>query len=96
MCSPYVRLCYDALSLTGMAIRRREMIEAARTDEFHWERVQQPAELVDFDLLALGLAAATNWGAESPAFNVLAERGKAAALPFRLALDLTNFNKSAD
>ncbi len=83
-------------SLTGMAIQRRDLIEAARTDEFHWSRVQQPAEMIDFDLLALGFAAATNHGADSPAFGIMAERGSAAALPFRLALELADFSKPSD
>lgn len=76
-------------TLTGMAIRRRELIEVARQDGFHWRRLHYPAELIDFDLLALGLAAqAGGEEVRQQAFVIMAERGAASRLPFELAREL--------
>lgn len=76
-------------TLTGLAIRRRELVEAAQQDAFHWRRLHQPAELVDFDLLALGLAArAGGPNVTKEALGIMGERGAAASLPFELAREL--------
>lgn len=76
-------------TLTGLAIRRRELVEAAQQDGFHWRRLHQPAELVDFDLLALGLAASVGGpNVAEEALGIMGERGGAASLPFELAREL--------
>ncbi len=76
-------------TLTGMAIRRRELIDVARQDGFHWRRLHHPVELIDFDLLALGLAAqAGGEEVRQQAFAIMAERGAASRLPFELAREL--------
>jgi hypothetical protein len=42
--------------LNSLAQRREELLMAARRDRFHWKAMLRPAELIDFDLLALLLA----------------------------------------
>lgn len=81
-------------TLLGLAISRREMIEVAQADEYHWQRIMHPAELIDFDLLALGLAARVGGETiEKEVMAIAAERGPAALLPFALAHQLDDLAK---
>ena len=75
-------------ALSYMAIRRSEMIETAKADEFHWSRALNPYELIDLDMLALGLCL-KNRAIEDSATSVLRERGKMAAMPFEIAAKLS-------
>jgi hypothetical protein len=71
-----------------MAIRRREIIEAARADEFHWRRVLNPCERIDVDMLAPGLCL-KNRAIEYSATSLVRERGEIAAIPFETAAKLS-------
>jgi hypothetical protein len=75
-------------ALSYMAIRRSEMIETAKADEFHWSRALNPYELIDLDMLALGLCL-KNRAIEDSATSVLRERGEIAAMPFEIAAKLS-------
>lgn len=78
-------------TLISVAISRRDMIEAAREDKYHWLRMQQPAELVDFNLLALGLASLVGGETvDGEIQTIMNERGPAAWLPFALARQLND------
>ena len=44
-------------TLIGMSLKREELIAAAQRDKFHWRLAQKPADLIDMDMLALGLSA---------------------------------------
>lgn len=81
----------DALSY--MAIRRRETIESAKADKFHWNRILNPCELIDLDMLALGLCL-KNRGIEDRVSSFVRERGKIAALPFEIATKLSGPDQS--
>ncbi len=80
-------------SLIALAVRRNELVAAAQADRFHWRLLLKPAELIDFDLLALGLAAMSGGtqGADL-LFEATADRGPAARLPFDAARDLMGGN----
>jgi hypothetical protein len=43
-------------TLHGLVLRRVELLNAARADEYHWRMGLAPAALVDFDILALMIA----------------------------------------
>jgi hypothetical protein len=77
-------------SLRGIAIRRAELIDAARMDKYHWKMALRPTELIDFDLLAMGMAA-VDGGEKSMAAvdRVFSNRSVVEILPFLLARDLT-------
>ncbi len=81
----------DALSY--MAIRRRETIEFAKSDKFHWKRILNPCELIDLDILALGLCLKDR-RIEDRVFSLVRERGKIAALPFEIAAKLSGPDQS--
>jgi hypothetical protein len=79
----------DRDMLLSVAIRREELLAAARTDQFHWLMMLKPAELVDLDLLALGLnALEAGPSSEEALFAPLMHRAVSARLPFLLARDL--------
>ncbi|TSE14057.1 hypothetical protein C1D09_000785 [Mesorhizobium intechi] len=79
----------DQDTVFAAVIRRRELIDAARADEFHWRMILKPAELVDLDLLALGLNALEAGELSSSVLLAAIERfGTEAGLPFLLARDL--------
>lgn len=80
----------DRSSIMGFSIRRDELMSVARADSYHWRLAQKPADLIDFDLVSLGIAA-INAGpkSESLLFDVLGEGGVAAHLPFYVAKELS-------
>lgn len=79
----------DRNSLFALAIRRDELVSAAQADRYHWRLLLKPAELIDFDLLALGITAIEAGGAaRAMLFSTVGERGPAARLPFEIARDL--------
>ncbi len=75
-------------TLSYMAIRRSEMIETAKADEFHWRRILNPCELIDLDMLALGLCL-KNRAIKDSVTSIVRERGEIAAMPFELAARLS-------
>ncbi|AZN70134.1 hypothetical protein D5400_01575 [Georhizobium profundi] len=79
----------DLDTVFAAAIRRRDLIDAARADEFHWRMMMKPAELVDLDLIALGMNAfEAGEISTSMLFETVERVGTEAALPFLLARDL--------
>jgi hypothetical protein len=70
--------------LESMAQRREELLKVARQDSFHWNALARPAELIDFDLLALLLAGMKRGASPLPAQD-FASRDALTELPFRLA-----------
>lgn len=79
----------DQDTVFAAAIRRRDLIDAARADEFHWRMMLKPAELIDLDLVALGMNALEAGEVSTSMLFATVERvGTEAALPFLLALDL--------
>ena len=81
----------DRDMLFSVAIRREELLAAARSDQYHWRMMLKPAELVDLDLLALGLnAMEAGSNSERALFEPLSHRDVPARLPFLLARDLRN------
>lgn len=79
----------DLDTIYATAIQRRELIEAAQRDSYHWRMLLQPAELVDLDLVAFGMNAVQAEGrARSWVLETIPRLGIPAALPFLLARDL--------
>jgi hypothetical protein len=79
----------DQETVFAAAIRRRALIEAARSDEFHWRMMLKPAELVELDLIALAMnALEAGERSSSMLFENIERAGTEAALPFLLARDL--------
>ncbi|MBX3501642.1 MAG: hypothetical protein KF889_19550 [Alphaproteobacteria bacterium] len=79
----------DQDSLFALAMRRDEQISVARADQYHWRLLSKPAEIIDFDLIALGMTA-VEAGANSMnrMFASIEKLGTEARLPFELAVDL--------
>lgn len=76
-------------SLLAITIQRQELIAAAQADEYHWRLTQRPAELIDFDLVALGIAAVNGGPIVQSELRAALERANAASrLPFDLAMEL--------
>jgi hypothetical protein len=76
-------------SLLAITIQRQELIAAAQADEYHWRLTQRPAELIDFDLVALGIAAVNGGSTVQSELRAALERANAASrLPFDLAMEL--------
>jgi hypothetical protein len=71
--------------LSALAQRREELLLAARRDRFHWKALLRPAELVDFDLLALLLAGVRRGQASAMIASAFADRDAITALPQALA-----------
>lgn len=78
----------DRDRLLAQFVQREELIAAAREDHFHWKLAQRPADIIDFDLLALGLASQTGGWQVQEAILELSEGRGAASVPFKLAQDL--------
>jgi hypothetical protein len=71
--------------LVSFVQRREEVLTAARLDRFHWKALLRPAELIDFDLLAL-LLAGTRRGKRSKLIaSAFATRDALTSLPQTLA-----------
>lgn len=73
--------------LRSFARRRQEVVTAAARDTFHWRMVLRPADLIDFDLLAL-LLAGTIRGNRSLIQSLLDDSDPVTSLPWSLALRL--------
>jgi len=79
----------DQDTVFAAMIRRRELIDAAREDAFHWRMMLKPAELIDLDLVALGMnALEAGKVSTSMLFETVERVGTEAALPLLLARDL--------
>ena len=76
--------------LTSLVQRRDELLAAARRDRFHWKALLRPAELVDFDLLALLLVGVRRGQASKLIASVFAGRDATTALPQNLALAMND------
>ena len=73
-------------TLIGMSVKRVELLSAARRDQFHWRLAQKPADLIDMDLLSIGLTALEcKESAFEQARGVAAEFGPMAQVPFNAA-----------
>jgi hypothetical protein len=80
--APSVRL---EMVLGSLAQQREELFVAARLDRFHWQALLRPAELIDFDLLALLLAGVRRGKASALIAKAFADRDAITALPQVLA-----------
>jgi len=78
----------DRDRLFAQLVQREEMIAEAREDRFHWKLARRPADMIDFDLLALGLAAQSGGDAVRATILDLGEGRGAASVPLLLAQDL--------
>jgi hypothetical protein len=78
----------DRDRLLAQLVQREEMIAAAREDHFHWRLARKPAEIIDFDFLALGLAVQNAGDDMQDTVRELSEGRGAASVPFKLARDL--------
>jgi hypothetical protein len=75
--------------LSSLAQRREELLIAARRDRFHWKALLRPAELVDFDLLALLIAGVRRGQASAMIETAFEGRDAMTALPQALATALS-------
>lgn len=76
-------------NLLAIVIQRQELIAAAQADRFRWRMAQRPAELIDFDLIALGIAAINGGQTVQDELREALEKASGAArLPFDLAMEL--------
>jgi hypothetical protein len=71
--------------LGSFAQRREELLSAARHDRYHWQALLRPAELIDFDLLALLIAGVRHGQASTLMAGAFANRDSITALPYTLA-----------
>ena len=78
----------DSDILLSVVVRREELLSAAQSDQYHWRMMLKPAELVDMDLLVLGLNTLEAGSGFKKVIEPLYDRGTLATLPFRLAQDL--------
>lgn len=73
-------------TLIAMSSRREELIKAAQLDRFHWRLAQKPGDLIDFDILSLGLTALEHdEHVFEQAREIAAEFGPTGAIPFDAA-----------
>ena len=73
-------------TLIAMSIQREELITAAQHDRFHWRLAQKPADLIDMDLLSLGLTALErDESLFEQAQGIAGEFGPMARVPFDAA-----------
>lgn len=74
----------------SLAQRRAELLSIARMDRYHWKALLRPADMIDFDLLAMFVA---GWRRQQN-FKVVelafAERDSFTELPAKLAIALNN------
>jgi hypothetical protein len=66
-------------------LRRSEQLDSAQKDRWHWKLLVNPADLIDFDLLALGTIIIDRTGTTSPFDEIAESRGGLTAIPFRAA-----------
>ncbi|MGY4572147.1 hypothetical protein [Bradyrhizobium sp. USDA 3256] len=71
--------------LGSIVQRREELLTAARRDSFHWKAMRRPAELIDFDLLALLLVAIRRGKRSKLVSSVFSKRDEVTALPYTVA-----------
>ena len=91
----YVKLYYQLRNgqlddgrrtLMSMSVRREELIAAAQRDHFHWRLAQKPGDLIDMDLLSLGLMALEhNEELFEQARRIAGEFGPTGRIPFDAA-----------
>lgn len=72
-------------TLNSLVQRREELLMAARRDRFHWKAMLRPAELIDFDLLALLVAGLRRGKRSRLIATAFAARDPITALPRTLA-----------
>lgn len=75
-------------SVSGLVMRRAEQLQAARRDEYHWRLALKPAELVDFDLLAIATTSLDVRQTDEPFADRFRARGGGVELPMRAARGL--------
>ena len=79
----------DIQTLFAISAQRRDLIDAARVDEYHWRMLLKPTVIVDLDFIALGMTALeAGERSSSMLFETTERLGVEAALPFLLARDL--------
>lgn len=66
-------------------LRRQEQLQTARTDSWHWNLLPNPADLIDFDLMAVALIGVDRAGTTAPFDQPLADRDATVSLPLRAA-----------
>jgi len=66
-------------------LRRQEQLRAARADSWHWLRLLNPADVIDFDLMTIALLAVDRAGTAAPLEEVMGERDPVVALPLHAA-----------
>lgn len=81
-------------SVSGLVMRRAEQLQAARRDEYHWRLALKPAELVDFDLLAIATTSLDVRQTDEPFANRFRDRGGGVELPMRAARGLRQAGSS--
>jgi len=75
--------------LNSLVSRRRESLEIARADEYHWVRMLRPDSVVDLDVLTLCLAGAeTGIDARAAIEATMHDYPGAVSLPFEIAQGL--------
>jgi len=77
-------------TLDSLAQRREELLDAARRDEYHWNAVLRPAELIDFDLVALFLAGFMRPAPRDFISSAFVKHDAWTALPYRAAQTLAS------
>jgi hypothetical protein len=75
--------------ISSLAQRRSELLTIARRDRFHWKALLRPAELIDFDFLAMFVAGRRRGQNFEAVTSVFAERDPLTALPLKLAIALS-------
>jgi hypothetical protein len=75
--------------ISSLAQRRAELLTIARRDRFHRKALLRPAELIDFDFLAMFVAGRRHGQNFDVVASVFAERDPLTALPLKLAVALS-------
>jgi hypothetical protein len=72
-------------TLLSLVLRRREQLNAAQADRWHWKMLLNPTDLIDLDLVTLGIAMIDRWGSTAAFDNAAVDRGNLVALPLQAA-----------
>jgi hypothetical protein len=76
-------------------LRRREQLNAARADKWHWKMLLNPTDVIDLDLVALGTTIIDRTGSTAVFDDFIGDRGALVAVPLKAAALLRSAQRSS-
>jgi hypothetical protein len=72
-------------TLYSAMLRRRDQLRAARADRWHWDKMLNPADIIDLTLLALSTTMIARRGDVAPLMELVPDQDPVVAIPFSAA-----------